>query len=83
MDIKREIVEAIQIMIDGAISKVCPQITFGIVTEVVNGRNKCKIKIKNKEHEIAYYGKSPKINQKYPVFMPSNTLSLAFIITGD
>lgn len=56
MDIKQEIVDSIQVMVDATIKKVCPIITFGIVMSV-DGRNKCIAKINNIDYKIAYYGK--------------------------
>lgn len=83
MNIKEEIIGAIDILVDSAIKKICPIITFGICI-AVNTKSKCTIKINNKDIQISYYGESePKINHKYPVFVPFNNMSLAFIITGN
>lgn len=82
MDIKQEIIDSIQVMVDAAIKKVCPTITFGIITSVGN-KNKCTIKINNIDYKIVYYGKTaPDLNQKYPVFVPFGKMNLAFIITS-
>lgn len=81
MDIKKEIVDAIQILVDAAIRKTCPVISFGIVSGI-GTKGKCTVKINNVDQNISYYGKEiPTINQKYPVFVPMNNMSLAFILT--
>lgn len=81
MDIKKEIVDAIQILVDAAIRKTCPVISFGVVSGV-GTKGKCTVKINNVDQNISYYGKEiPTINQKYPVFVPMNNMSLAFILT--
>lgn len=81
MDIKQEIVDSIQVMVDAAIKKVCPTITFGIVLSI-EPKKKCYIKINGIDYLLNYYGnEAPIVNQKYPVFIPSGNLSLAFIIT--
>lgn len=81
MNIKQEIVDSISILVKTAIEKTCPVITFGLVSQTES--NKCTVLINQIEHKIKYYGGTPPtVNQKYPVFVPFNNMSLAFIITS-
>lgn len=81
MDIKKEIVDSIQVMVEAAIKKYCPALLFGIVTSIEQ-KKQCRVKINGVEYLLNYYGnEAPIVNQKYPVFIPSGNLSLAFIIT--
>lgn len=81
MNIKQEIVDAIKIITDATVKRVCPQITFGIVVGVGTGK-KCTVRVNQIDYELAYYGETaPSVNQKYPVFIPSGKMNLAFIIT--
>lgn len=79
MNIKDEIIDAIDLIVQSAIKKVCPAIVFGVVV-AVNTKNKCQVKINDVTHNITYYGDIPIINQKYPIFIPFNNMSLAFTI---
>lgn len=81
MNIKQEIIDAIKIVVDSAIRKSCPQIMFGVVIAVGNSK-KCTVRINQIDYELSYYGDTaPTINQKYPVFIPSGKMNLAFITT--
>lgn len=82
MDIKQEIVDAITMIVDSTIKKTCPIITFGLCVGISN-RNKCVVKINNIDYNLSYYGEAlPIINKKYPVFVPYNNMSMAFILTS-
>lgn len=82
MNVKQEIIDSIQVMVDAAIKKVCPIITFGIVVSI-GDKNKCIARINNIDYKIVYYGKTtPDLNQKYPIFVPFGKMNLAFIITS-
>lgn len=82
MNIKKEIVDSINILVESTIKKTCPTISFGVVVGIVS-KGKCTIRINNIDYSINYYGgAAPEINQKYPVFVPFNKMSLAFIISG-
>lgn len=82
MDFKKEIIDAIQIMVESAIKKSCPSITFGVVT-AIGSNNKCTILLNNISYTLNYYGSGvPIINQKYPVFVTGANFSKAFVLTG-
>lgn len=67
VDIKKELIDSIQIMIDAAIDNRVPDIQFGIVISA-DDTNNCQVKINGNTHNIKYYGLKPTANQKYPVF---------------
>lgn len=82
MDLKKEIIDAIQIIVDSSIKKSCPSITFGVVT-AIGSSNKCTVLINNISYTLNYYGSGePVINQKYPVFLSGANLSKGFVLTG-
>ena len=81
VDIKKELIDSIQIMIDAAIDNRVPDIQFGIVISA-DDTNNCQIKINGNTHNIKYYGSKPNVNQKYPVFFPKgSSMSSAFIVS--
>lgn len=81
VDIKKELLDSIQIMIDAAIENRVPDIQFGIVISA-DDTNNCQVKINGNIHNIKYYGDKPTINQKYPVFIPKgSSISLSFIVS--
>lgn len=83
MNIKKEIIDSIITIVDATIKKTTPTITFGLCTGVVS-KNKCTIRMNQIDYNLNYYGNSPPvINRKYPVFIPFNNMSLAFITTGE
>lgn len=80
--VQKEIFDAIKIIVDAAIKKSTPNILFGIVT-AVNDNNTCVVDINTIGYNLAYYGDSaPKINKKYPVFIPPAGMSKAFVISA-
>lgn len=81
MDIKKELLDSIQIMIDAAIENRVPDIQFGIVISDED-TGVCKVKINGNNHDIKYYGDKPTLNKKYPVFIPKgSSFSSAFIVS--
>lgn len=81
VDIKKELLDSIQIMIDAAIENRVPDIQFGIVISADDTGN-CQIKINGNNHSIKYYGTKPSLNKKYPVFIPKgSSFSSAFIVS--
>lgn len=81
MDIKKELLDSIQIMIDAAIENRVPDIQFGIVISAED-TGVCKVKINGNSHDIRYYGDKPTLNKKYPVFIPKgSSFSSAFIVS--
>lgn len=82
MDIKKEIVDSIKLIVESVINKTCPTILFGVVANV-GAKGKCQVRINNIDYYLRYYGDvAPNTNTKYPVFVPFNNMSLAFIISG-
>lgn len=80
MDIKKELLDSIQIMIDAAMESRVPDIQFGIVISA-DDTNNCQVKVNGNTLNVKYYGNKPKVNQKYPVFVPKGTsVSSAFIV---
>lgn len=83
MNIKKEIVDSIKVIVKSTIEKTCPTISFGVVNELLDG-HKCNMTIDDIEHSVKYYGNDvPMVNQKYPVFVPFNNMSLAFIMASS
>ena len=80
MNVKQEIIDSIQTLVD-ANAKKMPSIMFGVCTSI-GLHNKCTVKINQIDYTLSYYGQTtPKINTKYPVFVPSGNMAMAFIIT--
>ena len=55
VDIKKELLDSIQIMIDAAIENRVPDIQFGIVISADDTGN-CQVRINGNNHNIRYYG---------------------------
>lgn len=80
MDAKKEILDAIDILIDRKMQSVariytCVVINVNVydqVSVVVNGESWANIK---------YYGTKPTVGDVLPIFVPNNNMSLAFIIS--
>ena len=80
MDSRQEILDAIQILIDGAMNNVT-QIQNGTCTGVA--LKTCTMLINGRELDnIQFYGNAPIINKQYRVFVPNGNMNIAFIITG-
>ena len=79
VDIKKELRDAIQSMIDAAIENTVPDIQFGIVISADDTGN-CQVRINGNNHNIRYYGTKPTINKKYPIIIPrGSSMSSAFV----
>ncbi len=77
MDAKKEIIEAINILISKRMKKIS-SINFCTVINVQE--NMCTIIFNGEQYIVPHYGNTPIINKKYPIFLPDNNLSQAFII---
>ena len=60
VDIKKELIDSIQIMIDAAIDNRVPDIQFGIVISA-DDTNNCQIKINGNKQYYKYY-RSPRLS---------------------
>ena len=82
--VQKEILDAIDIIVDKKMKQYSTQILFGVVKSVGND-NSCVVNVNTIGYNIRYYGNTPPtLNRKYPVFVPSSGMSQAFIITsGD
>ena len=79
MDAKKEILEAIEILIQAAL-KNTTKIYTCIVKDSSGGR--CTVLLNGEEHIVKFYGDTPTVNLAYPLFVPQGNLSLAFVITS-
>lgn len=80
--VQKEILDAIDIIVDKKMKQYSTQILFGVVESVGND-NLCVVSINTIGYNIRYYGDiAPTVNKKYPVFVPASGMSNAFLI-GD
>lgn len=77
MDIKREIMESIDILLKKRLSKITQSY---YVTVISVDNNKCTIKLNGNEYIVSFYGNTPEENKKYPIIVPQGNLSQAYII---
>lgn len=79
MDVRSEIIDAIEILVDAAMKN-----TTKIYTCVVKNfsGSKCTVLLNGQEYVVKYYGEAPKENVAYPIFVPQGNFSLSFIITS-
>ena len=80
-NVQKEILDAIDIIVDKKMKQYSTQILFGVVKSVGND-NSCVVSVNTIGYNIRYYGDmAPTVNKKYPVFVPSAGMSKAFILT--
>lgn len=79
MDAKKEILDAIEILIDRKMKSVARIYTGLIVAVRTDG--KVRVRVDGNDYTIPYYGVEPTTNRSVPVFVPNNNMSLAFIIS--
>lgn len=77
MDIKREIMESIDILLKKRLSKITQSY---YVTVISVSNNKCTVKLNGNEYIVSFYGNTPVKNKKYPIIIPQGNLSQAYII---
>lgn len=82
MDAKKEILDAIDIMIERKLQSVA-RIYTGVILAVLTGNSagKVRVRVNGDDYEIPYYGTAPAATCKVPVFVPNNNMALAFIIS--
>lgn len=80
MEVKNEILDAVQILIDNALKNIT---TIQTGTCVSLGQSHiCTMKINGRIYDtIMYYGDSPIINSQYRVFIPNGNINQAFIFS--
>lgn len=80
MDAQKEILDAIEIIVDKKLQNVA-QIYRGVVKAVNTTVKQVVVLVNGEEHHMRYYGDTPIANLSYPVFVPNNNMSLAFMIS--
>lgn len=79
MNQAQDFLEAIEIIVEKKLKSQSSQIYSGLVTAVSTG--KCSMRINGKVYtNIIVYGSTPTVNSIFPVFVPQNNMSAAFII---
>ena len=76
-DIKKEIMESIDVLVKRRMCKVT-QSYYGIVVAVED--RKCVVKLNGNEYSVPFYGNIPEINKKYPVIVPQGNFSQSYVI---
>lgn len=77
MNVFDEIIGSIDILISKKMKNIS---SFGFCTVVeVNNKN-CRVIYNGNSYVLPYYGNTPTINNKYPIFLPNGNLSQSFII---
>ena len=77
MDIKKEIMESIDILLKKRLSKITQSY---YVTVISVNNNKCTIRLNGNEYIVSFYGNTPEENKKYPIIIPQGNLAQAYII---
>lgn len=80
MDTAKEILDAIEIIVDRKMQNVA-QIYRGIVKAVSTNDKLAVVLVNGEAHNMRYYGSTPTVNIAYPVFVPHGNMSLAFMIS--
>lgn len=81
MDTAKEILDAIEIIVDRKMQNVA-QIYRGIVKAVSTNDNLAVVLVNGEVHNMRYYGSAPTVNIAYPVFVPHGNMSTAFVIVS-
>lgn len=79
MSLANELLDAIEIIVQQAIKNNTTQIYNAVCQSVETNKN-CIVLLNGKENMIRYYGADPIVGDTYRVFVPSNNMSMAFII---
>lgn len=78
---QKELLDAIQIMIDNTLNSQVTKIYSCIMYDIGNNKQ-CAILLNGQTHAVQYYGDEPTVGQQYKVFVPFNNMAQAFVITG-
>ena len=78
---QKELLDAIQIMIDNTLNSQVTKIYSCIMYDIGNNKQ-CTILLNGQTHAVQYYGDEPTVGQQYKVFVPFNNMAQAFVITG-
>ncbi len=78
---QKELLDAIQIMIDNTLNSQVTKIYSCIMYDIGNNKQ-CTILLNGQTHAVQYYGNEPTVGQQYKVFVPFNNMAQAFVITG-
>lgn len=78
MDAKKEILDAIEVMVNQAIENSTAKIYTG-VCKIIH-ENNCIVSVNGRDNTVKYFGSTPIIGKIYKVFVPFNNMSSAFII---
>lgn len=77
-DIKREIMESIDILLKKRLEKTTQSYYVNIIS--INNNNKCTVKLNGAEYIVPFYGNTPQVNKKYPIIVPQGNFSQAYVI---
>lgn len=80
MDNFKEIIDAVNIIAENKLNQTA-KIAMAIVINISNSSNNCTIIFNGKQYSVPYYGVIHQ-NRTYPLFIPYNIMSQAFIIGG-
>ena len=78
---QKELLDAMQIMIDNTLNSQVTKIYSCIMYDIGNNKQ-CTILLNGQTHAVQYYGNEPTVGQQYKVFVPFNNMAQAFVITG-
>lgn len=81
MDIAKEILDAIEIIVDKKIQDNTAQIYSGICQSVNTGT--CTMTINGKNNTVQFYGSQPTVGAVYRVFVPNGNMSNGFVIVPN
>lgn len=79
MDIFKEIMDSIDILLSKKLKKVT-KASYCIVKSINTIDKTCIISYMGNEFTVKFYGSNPIVNSKYPLILPDNNLSQAFVI---
>lgn len=80
MDVRNEILDAIQILIGRALESTT-KIYNATCKGLVSG-NVALMRVNGVDTRVVFYGDTPDVNKQYRVFVPEGNMSNAFMITG-